>query len=302
VAEVAFGISPTGFELKGFDAILEESVARAREVFDDPDLSSTSALRKILEVTAAEDAELWKRMEALYYSNFVSTAYGESLDRLGEDLGVRRDRSFAETTVRFTLERGEPQRSYELPAGTMVTTAAGDIAFRTLEQRTLTAAANQAEVAVQAFERGPLTLPSGGLSHVDPTYASMYLHLGNAGLKVETVGDLHGGSDIEDDDSYRARLLGRPRNMWTLESVRREVLDVAGVLDVLVTDGLGGVDVSQSYFKLFNFGERTFSADRRLGEPYFFDVVVAHDPAWEWRTTDAVEGVYERVVAAVDRV
>jgi Baseplate J-like protein len=80
------------------------------------------------------------------------------------------------------------------------------------------------------------------------------------------------------------------------------VLDVPGVRDVLLSDPLGGVDVSQSYFGIFAFGRRPFSADRRVGDPYFFDVVVAHDFARPWRTTGPVVGVFEQVTAALDRV
>ena len=99
-----FGITQDGFVLKGFDAILGDAMDRARQAFDaNVDLTATSALRKVLEVTAAEDAELWKRIEDLYYANFVSTAIGASLDRLGEDLGVPRPQQFATGEVRFTL-------------------------------------------------------------------------------------------------------------------------------------------------------------------------------------------------------
>jgi hypothetical protein len=65
---------------------------------------------------------------------------------------------------------------------------------------------------------------------------------------------------------------------------------------------LGGVDVSQSYFSLFGFAERAFSSERRLGEPYFFDVVVAHRFTWPWRSQAGIPGIFERVLAAVDRV
>jgi len=72
-----FGITDAGFTIKGLDIILTDSKSRARAVFPNVDLSDTSALYKILQVAAAEDAELWKRMEDLYYSNFISTAVGE---------------------------------------------------------------------------------------------------------------------------------------------------------------------------------------------------------------------------------
>ena len=302
----SFGVSRNGFDLKGLDVILGESFERARGVFDSPDLTNTSSLRKILEVAAAEDAELWKRMEALYYSNFVSTATGPSLDQLGDDLGLRRDNLFAEGEVRFTLQNGAPGRTYRLPEGTVVTTAA-DVAFHTLAPLELSATAAQGTVGVRAFERGTQgNVGVNTIDRVEPEYAQHYLSLGTppagATLQVENQAATDGGQLPEADEDYRTRLLGRPRNMWTLESVRREAELVPGVIDVLVSDALGGVDVSQSYFNIFDFSERLFSSDRRLGEPYFFDVVVAHEFARPWRNQGLVRGIFERVQEAVDRV
>ena len=111
-----------------------------------------------------------------------------------------------------------------------------------------------------------------------------------------------GGEQFERDERYRSRLLGLPRNLWTLESVRRAVLDLNGVIDVLLFDPLGGVDVSQSYFNLFTYSQRLFGSERRVGDAYFFDIVVAHEFAWPWRTTGAVPGIFEQVSAAVDQV
>jgi len=96
--------------------------------------------------------------------------------------------------------------------------------------------------------------------------------------------------------------LGWPRHIWTLESVRRAVLEVDGVIDVLPFDPLGGVDISQSYFNLFDFSEGLFSGERRLGEPYFFNIIVAHEFAWPWEATGGVTGIASRVRAAVEQV
>jgi len=86
-----FGITSDGFKIRAFTDILEDKAARARDVFGgDIDLRSTSTLRKILDVTSAEDQELWKLAESQFYANFMSTASGESLDLLGEDIGVIR--------------------------------------------------------------------------------------------------------------------------------------------------------------------------------------------------------------------
>jgi hypothetical protein len=84
--------------------------------------------------------------------------------------------------------------------------------------------------------------------------------------------------------------------------VRSAVLAVEGVIDAFLFDPLGGADVSQSFFNLFNFNERLFSGERSLGEPYFFNIIVAHEAAWPWLTQGAVTGIYDRVSSAVDRV
>jgi len=85
-------------------------------------------------------------------------------------------------------------------------------------------------------------------------------------------------------------------------TVQAAVRDVDGVRDCRVFDPLGGVDVGQSYFNTFAFGQRLFSTDRRLGTPYYFDIVVAGEPGWPWRTQGGIRGIYERVVDAIKEV
>jgi phage-related baseplate assembly protein len=290
-----FGVTSNGFNIKGFDVILRESKNRAIQMFgDDVDLSPTSPLCKILEVTAAEDAELWKRMEDLYYSNFISTASGADLDRLGEDIGVERLYLFAEGTVTFALNNAEPGRTYVLPVKSFYTTEPVYLGGRTLT----------ADVPARAYRRGPeQNIEARSIIGIDPVYQQFHLQLGGSvTVDATNLNKFTGGERMESDEAYRARLLGWPRTMWTKESVRRAVAAVDGVTDVLLFDPLGGVDVSQSYFNLFRFHERMFSRERSLGEPYFFDVIVAHDFVWPWRTQSNVEGVLERVTAAIEQV
>jgi uncharacterized phage protein gp47/JayE len=299
-----FGVTDEGFTIKGLDVIVGESFARARQMFGESiDLTATSPLRKILETAAAEDAELWKRMEDLYYSGFVSTAIGQSLDLLGEDVGLQRRQLFAEGEIVFKLVSPAPGRQYVVPEGAIVVTAGG-AAFYTLATITLSAAAPQQTAPARAFERGPRgDIAASTIVGIDPLYQQFYLALSGATqIQASNPRPFTGGAAVESDEVYRQRLLGLPRTIWTLESVRRAVLDVDGVIDVLLFDPLGGVDVSQSYFNMFSYDQRLFSGERRLGEPYFFDVVVAHEVAWPWRATGAAPGVYERVQAAIERV
>ena len=132
------GVTQTGFQIKPFQDILNDKAARASELFGaDVDLRSTSALRKVLDVTSAEDQELWKQMEGFYYSNFISTASGDALDRLGEDVGV--DRRFLNATgkIKLKLSGEAPGRLYSLPIGTLVETDAPGPSFRTSARVTL---------------------------------------------------------------------------------------------------------------------------------------------------------------------
>ncbi|MGW7528519.1 baseplate J/gp47 family protein [Streptomyces sp. NPDC054783] len=299
-----YGVTEEGFVLKPFDVLLDEGLDRVRAILG-IDLTSTSPVRKLLEVAAHEDAELWKRMEDLYYANFVSTADGDALDLLGTDVGLDRRELFSTGTVRFTLAGPAPGREYIVPEGTIVTTASSPVrAFATTAAARLSATVTTAEVAVAALDRGTgFDQPLDSITVIDPAWQQVYLSdFAPATLTVTNPAPTTGGADREADEVYRSRLTGLARDMWTLDSVRQEVLDVNGVVDVVLSDPLGGVDVSQSYFHMFAFDQRTFSAERHIGEPYFFDVLVAHDYRWPWRTTGPVPGVFERVSAAVDRV
>lgn len=299
-----FGITDEGFVRKGFDTILAESLDRAKAIFgDDIDLSSTSTLRMLFQVAAAEDAELWKLMEEGYYANFISTASRDALDLLGDDVAVARRESFLGGRVELTLTGGVPGRAYPIPEGTVVVTAAPVTAFATGAAVELTAERPTATVGVHAVDRGLADLPAAAIVAVDAAHRAVHLaDFGAATVSVTNPEPLTGGRDPEDSDTYRGRLLGVARTTWTLEAVRQAVLAVDGVLDVLLSDPLGGVDVSQSYFDTFTFSQRQFSAERRVGEPYLFDVVVAHEFRWPWRTTGPVPGVFERVRDAIDLV
>lgn len=302
----SFGVTPDGFVLKTFEVIVSEAMDRAREMFGpDVDLSSTSPLRKILEVTASEDAGLWRRVEDLYYAGFLSSAIGDDLDLLGDDVGVPRQFLLAAGEVTITVNNPQDGRSYLLPEGTVLVTAGPPvIAFFTTAPVTLSAGATAATVSASAFELGPQgNVAANAISAVDPVFEQLYLSIvPPTTLTVANAGPFTGGDQQESDETYRERLLGWPRNMWTLNSVSAAVLQVPGVVDVLLSDPLGGVDVSQSYFNMFQFDQRLFSSERRVGEPYFFDVVVAHEFARPWRTQGPVTGIFEQVTAAVDRV
>jgi Baseplate J-like protein len=296
-----FGITKTGFSIKPFQAILEEKAARAREVFGgDIDLRSTSALRKILDISSAEDQELWKRAEQLYYSNFISTASGQSLDLLGEDVGVTRRFLASTGKVKLKLTGEAPGRVYHLPIGTLVESNAPVQRFSIQKLVSLSDQNKEVIVDIVATARGPASdLAATKINKINPVYAQRFLSLGGAVINVVNEQPTSGGARPEDDTSYRDLLLGFPRTLWTLEAVRKVVKSLDGVRDCRLFDPLGGVDVSLSKFAFFSFSQRRFGTQRLLATPYFFNVLVATLPGFLWESEGTVIGLRETIQNAI---
>jgi uncharacterized phage protein gp47/JayE len=299
-----YGVTPAGFVVKPFADILNAKLDLAGSAFGpDIDLRSTSALRKILDVASAEDQEHWKALEGAYYANFISTAIGDALDVLGDDLGLQRQNQQATGQVTFTLANEAPGRTYTLPIGTLVETAAPVIRFRTTDTATLSSAQRTATLPATAVLPGAGgNIAASAIIQIDPIYASHYLSLGTATIAATNSAPFTGGDLLADDETYRAQLLRLPRTLFTIQAVSATVLNVDGVRDCRVSDPLGGVDVSLSIFDSFVFDRRRFGQARFLGTPYFFDVLVAPQPGYAWETIGAVVGLRDQVAAAVDTV
>lgn len=310
---MTYGVTDDGFVLKGIDQLLAESRLRARAAFgDDVDVRAASPLGKILEVAAAEDSELWKRMEALFYAQFPATATGQALGLLGDDAGLPRREGRRTGEVGLTLGGAAPDRAYVVPEGTLLLTAdpadgsASGRVFATEEPAVLTLTDPKAMVTVRAVEAGDEQVLAETVTRLHPEHEREYLgDWAGATLTLSNPAPFAGPLPPEDDDSYRARLIALPHALWTVESVRQAAMGVEDVIDVRVTDELGGLDVSQVFFDEFDFGERLFSAERRIGEPYFAEVAVAHRGPRPWLTTTGpqpVRGIHDLVADAVELV
>src|SRR5262245_53859904 len=86
-----YGLTTSGFLPKPFARLLAEKLATARALFgENLDLSSGSVIRKLLEISALEDARTWSALASMYDNSFVSSATGEALSRLGDEMGLPR--------------------------------------------------------------------------------------------------------------------------------------------------------------------------------------------------------------------
>jgi hypothetical protein len=279
-----FGITRTGFAAKPFARLLAEKLALARALLgEDLDLGSGAVIRKLLEVSALEDARTWAALGAMYDNSFIVSATGEALSRLGEEVGL--PRPFLEATGRLKLKLEEALPAgvtqLTLPHGARLLTPGGH--HVSLDESAVLSPANpERNVGVTAFYPGPShnldpQQPDQKIDRFHPLDPQVPLLVKQTPTLVSITpeGPLTGGARQWPDARYRQLLLDAPRSVWTVEAIRIAVSLVPGVRQVQVRDAWGGLDIYQSIFGNFNFIERVFSQERDLGSPYYFNVLVA---------------------------
>jgi hypothetical protein len=309
-----FGVTTTGFVPKPFARLLAEKLALAQSLLgEDIDLTSGSVLRKILEVSALEDARVWAALAATYDDQFIVSARGEALSRLGTDLGVNRPYQQAAGKVKLTMTANLPAGTLSLtiPRGARMLTSGGhSVALQ--ETAVFTNAEKVREPAVAAFYPGPdhnldpAFNPGDGTTpqkidrwHPDDVALNALKSLSSnlSLVTIEHTAPLTGGELRWPDERYRRMLLRCPRSIWTVEAIEFAVSQVPGVRQVKVQDMRGGLDIDQSIFGNFNFIERLFASSRDLANPYYFSVLVAPTPDAIWDGPDglnlAVQSVLE---------
>lgn len=286
-----YGLTDRGFVPKPFARLLAEKLALARTVFgSDVDLTPGSAIRKILEVTALEDARTWAALGAIYDNQFVSSARGEALSRLGEELGLPRPFLQAQGTIRLTPTLPDGLNELLIPRGARLYTS-GNHHVATTESVVLTPTGGPKDVAVEAFYPGPEhnldpNVSEGGGNpqkiafwNRDDIKLVALRNAAETNLLESVVGIEHtrsfaGGELRWPDIRYRDLLLRAPRSTWSVEAIRIAASLVPGVRRVVVRDG-GGLDIDLPVFGTFDFIERVFGAERDIVSPNFFTVLVA---------------------------
>src|SRR6185369_15110164 len=212
---------------KPFGRLLAEKLALARALLgEDIDLTSGSVIRKILEVSALEDARTWAALASMYDNGFVATATGDALSRLGAELGLARPFLEARGQVKLKLLGDLPAglAQLDLPRGARLLTPGGHH-VATDERVVLSPSQKERTVAVVAIYPGPEhNLDPGTPSEkidrynpLDPKLEEVVLAEQLAGtplLGVEHTQPLMGGELQWPDDRYRDLLLAAPRSVW----------------------------------------------------------------------------------------
>jgi hypothetical protein len=294
-----FGVTDGGFVPKPFGRILTEKLALARSLLGaDIDLTAGSVIRKLLELSALEDARTWAALARIYDDQFMASAGGGALSRLGEELGV--PRPFLEATGTVTLTFAAPTgiNSLVIPRGARLLSS-GDHHAATTTAVTLTRDRPTRTVEVVAFYPGPdhnldPAQPAQRLARWNPDDRKLEWNDALPGLTQlariagvapeEIVAIAHTtpltGGELEWPDArYRTLLLRAPRGLWGADGIRLAASLVPGVRQAQVIDALGGLDVDLAIFGQFRFGEALFAAGRDLVAPHTVDVLVAPRPA-----------------------
>jgi hypothetical protein len=314
---LGYGITESGFVPKPFARLLAEKLALARALFGpDIDIGSGSALRKILEIGALEDARTWAALATVYDNQFVATAQGDALSRLGEELGLPRPWLEARGTIRLTATLPANVAGIALPRGArLLTPGRHHVALD--ESVALSRDDPMRDVAVVAFYPGPE-------HNLDPARPAQKISWWNEDdpklvwedesllsiarslepnvppeqlVQIAHTQPLTGGELRWPDARYRTLLLQAPRSIWTVESIRVALSLVPGVRQVQVRDRVGGLDVDLPIFGTFAFIERLFGTERDLASPYRFDVVVASTESAIW---DGPDGLAAALDAAME--
>ena len=217
-------ITEEGFKRPTYNEILADLQQKTLEKLGyDTNVDENSTIGKILCVMSYFFDKAWQDLEGSYYSSFVSTARGSSLDRIATLMGVSRElQQHAEAPVTFTGTVGTV-----IPTGFAVSTD-DNLIFNTLSDATITS-------------DGTVTV----MAECEETGETGNVGAGEITLIVNPVADVTsvtnysaatGGKDKENDSEFRERMLeglGTTKGS-TIDAMLVEILALKGVMSAAI--------------------------------------------------------------------
>ena len=212
-------LNKNGFSRKTYSDLVEEMETKFREQFgEDTNLSSYTPLGIIMRVMAFFYAKLWDVVEAVYNSRFIKKATGVSLDYHGSDKQLPRNP--ATNSYVHLVFTGKP--GYIIQSEETFSTE-GDIQFALLEDVELDASGNGSGEAI--------SVDTGAYTRVLANTVTIPVESDDNISNVTNPEPATGGTDIESDSSYQARLLksNESSGKSTVSAVEAAVNNVTGV-------------------------------------------------------------------------
>jgi len=228
-----YGLNEKGFRRKQYADIVTDMELRAREIFgENINLSERSFMGLLIRLVAWFLGVLWMLAEKVYYSAFVSTSEGVSLDRAVEKNNTKRRqaekaRGFVEFTgVEHTI----------VPIGTLVSTES-EVMYRTIEEGAIVD--GTARVPVEAVEPGTQgNTAEGTITEIVTPIPGV--------SEVTNEEPITGGRNRETDAELRKRYFESPAKdgASTTTAIRAELLATPGVraAEVIENDTMNTVN------------------------------------------------------------
>ena len=217
-------LDENGFKRPTYEEILEDLQQKTLEKLGyDMNVSETGNVGKLLMVMAYMFDKAWQDMEGSYFSAFVSTARGSSLDRVGTLMGVTREmQQHAEVSVTFTGTTG-----YVIPTGFAVSTN-DNLVFHTMSDAVITDDGTVVVMA-QCEETGEVgNVEAGEIALIVSPVADV--------TSVINYSAATGGKDKENDAEFRERMLeglGTTKGS-TIDAVLVAILELPGVMSAAI--------------------------------------------------------------------
>lgn len=230
------------FVVRDPEAVTQELVAQY-ELLTDKTLYPAQVERILIDVLAYRESLMREAIQDAAKLNLVRYSRYPILDYLGENVGVTRlAESAAVTTMRFVFAVA-PSAATLLPAGTVIN--AGDVGFATIDNVTVPAGALSIDVSARCLQTG--TIGNGFLLGQISELASSLSGLNVASVSnIDTSAD---GSEAEDDDNYKERIVLAPEQFsnagsdgaykFFARSAHPDIIDVAIVTaEMVLTNGV----------------------------------------------------------------
>jgi len=227
----------------------QEALDRLVQDTDITAISPGSIARSLVEAVNVNIEDLFDSLELAVSQTFISQAGGFYLDLIGELFGARRNSDtranvFADDqSIRFYARDGNlgdklPHPTDvtrgRIPSGTVITNRDGTISWQVQGAHDFDRSAEEVFVAAQASSLGV----GGNIGEKQLTQHS----LGATGVFVENVESVRTGVDVEDDDTFRSRIISiaQAQNTPNENAMRLAALQVPGVADAILTPNVAG--------------------------------------------------------------
>lgn len=196
------------------------------------DFNEGSVIRNLLEAYAVDGYSLREEKNELTIIGFINSSYGEWLDLHGANPFIKLPRDTgSESTgfVTFTIPEALDS-DVIVPAGTIVTSSEDDLDFSTESDCLISVGETTGTVSV-------ICLTTGEDGNVEANSIDTIEDTVNInGLTVNNDNSFSGGTDYEEDEEYRERLLDyvRQDDFGSIQYYMRLGESVDGVHDVLL--------------------------------------------------------------------